>query len=158
MKKIIFAAIMMLLAPLTMSAQKFGHFNSTELVPLLPEYVLAKQYEDDLKRMQDELQKKGEEFQKEQANLLDNVRQRRQAELEDLYQRMQQSVQDNQQAYQKAQAEKMQAISEKVLGAVKQIGEAGGYVYIMDVSQGIPFINSKLSTDITPELKKALGI
>ena len=111
MKKMIFAAIM-LLAPLTMSAQKFGHFNSTELVPLLPEYVtaqselqnLAKQYEDDLKRMQDELQKKGEEFQKEQANLLDNVRQRRQAELEDLYQRMQQSVQDNQQAYQKAQA------------------------------------------------------
>ena len=165
MKKILFAALM-LLAPLTMSAQKFGHFNSTELVPLLPEYVtaqselqnLAKQYEDDLKRMQDELQKKGEEFQKEQANLLDNVRQRRQAELEDLYQRMQQSVQDNQQAYQKAQAEKMQAISEKVLGAVKQIGEAGGYVYIMDVSQGIPFINSKLSTDITPELKKALGI
>ena len=166
MKKIIFAAIMMLLAPLTMSAQKFGHFNSTELVPLLPEYVtaqnelqnLAKQYEDDLTRMQDELQKKGEEFQKEQANLLDNVRQRRQAELEDLYQRMQQSVQDNQQAYQKAQAEKMQAISEKVLNAVKQIGEAGGFVYIMDTSMGIPFISTKLSTDITPELKKALGI
>ena len=166
MKKIIFAAIMMLLAPLTMSAQKFGHFNTTEIVPLMPEYQtaqtelqnLAKQYEDDLKRMQDELQKKGEEFEKEQANLLDNVRQRRQAELQDLYQRMQQSVQDNQQAYQKAQAEKMQAISEKVLAAVKQIGEAGGYVYIMDVSMGIPFISTKLSTDITPELKKALGI
>ena len=165
MKKILFAAIM-LLAPLTMSAQKFGHFNTTEIVPLMPEYVtaqaelqnLAKQYEDDLKRMQDELQKKGEEFEKEQANLLDNVRQRRQAELQDLYQRMQQSVQDNQQAYQKAQAEKMQAISEKVLNAVKQIGEAGGYVYIMDVSMGIPFISTKLSTDITPELKKALGI
>ena len=86
MKKILFAAIM-LLAPLTMSAQKFGHFNTTEIVPLMPEYQtaqtelqnLAKQYEDDLKRMQDELQKKGEEFEKEQANLLDNVRQRRQA-------------------------------------------------------------------------------
>ncbi len=165
MKKILFAALM-LLAPLTMSAQKFGHFNSTELVPLLPEYVtaqselqnLAKQYEDDLKRMQDELQKKGEEFEKEQANLLDNVRQRRQAELQDLYQRMQQSVQDNQQAFQKAQAEKMQAISDKVMQAVKQIGEAGGYVYIMDTSAGIPYISTKLSTDITPELKKALGI
>ena len=66
MKKILFAAIM-LLAPLTMSAQKFGHFNTTEIVPLMPEYQtaqtelqnLAKQYEDDLKRMQDELQKKG---------------------------------------------------------------------------------------------------
>ena len=165
MKKTLFAALMML-APLTMSAQKFGHFNSTELVPLLPEYVtaqtelqnLAKQYEEDLQRMQDELQKKGEAFEKEQANLLDNVRQRRQAELQDLYTRMQQSVQDNQQAFQKAQADKMQAISDKVMSAVKQIGEAGGYVYIMDTSAGIPYISNKLSTDITPELKKALGI
>ena len=165
MKKTLFAALMML-APLTMSAQKFGHFNSTELVPLLPEYVtaqtelqnLAKQYEEDLQRMQDELQKKGEAFEKEQANLLDNVRQRRQAELQDLYTRMQQSVQDNQQAFQKAQADKMQAISDKVMSAVKQIGETGGYVYIMDTSAGIPYISNKLSTDITPELKKALGI
>lgn len=165
MKKILFAALM-LLAPLTMSAQKFGHFNSQELVPLMPEYTAAqtelqtlqKQYEDDLKRMQDELQKKGEEFEKEQANLLDNVRQRRQAELEDLYKRFQQSVQDNQQAFQKAQAEKLQAISEKIVAAVKQLGDAGGYVYIMDTSAGIPYISTKLSTDVTPELKKALGI
>ena len=165
MKKILFAALM-LLAPLTMSAQKFGHFNSSEIVQLMPEWTaaqneiqtLAKQYEDDLKRMQDELQKKSEEFEKEQANLLENVRQRRQAELQDLYQRYQQSYQDNQQALQKAQAENMQAISDKVTEAVKKIGEEGGYVYIMDVTSGIPYISSKLSTDITPELKKALGI
>ena len=58
MKKILFAALM-LLAPLTMSAQKFGHFNSSEIVQLMPEYTtaqtelqtLAKQYEDDQKRM-----------------------------------------------------------------------------------------------------------
>ncbi len=165
MKKILFAALM-LLAPLTMSAQKFGHFNSSEVVQLMPEYTtaqnelqtLAKQYEDDQKRMQDELQKKADEFQKEQANLLENVRARREQELNDLYQRYQQSLADNQQAFQKAQAEKMQAISEKITNAVKQIGEAGGYVYIMDVTSGIPFISTKLSTDVTPELKKALGI
>ena len=165
MKKILFAALM-LLAPLTMSAQKFGHFNSSEVVQLMPEYTtaqnelqtLAKQYEDDQKRMQDELQKKADEFQKEQANLLENVRARREQELNDLYQRYQQSLADNQQAFQKAQAEKMQAISEKITNAVKQIGEAGGYVYIMDVTSGIPFISTKLRTDVTPELKKALGI
>lgn len=165
MKKILFAALM-LLAPLTMSAQKFGHFNSSEIVQLMPEYTtaqtelqtLAKQYEDDQKRMQEELQKKADDFQKEQANMLENLRARREQELNDLYQRYQQSLADNQQAFQKAQAEKMQAISEKITTAVKQIGEAGGYVYIMDVTSGIPFISTKLSTDITPELKKALGI
>ncbi|MCR4995300.1 MAG: OmpH family outer membrane protein [Bacteroidales bacterium] len=164
MKKILIIAL--LLAPMSMMAQKFGHFNSAEVVQLLPEYTaaqnemqtLATQYQDDLKRMQDELQKKSEEFEKEQANLLDNVRQRRQAELQDLYQRMQQSAQDNQEAFEKARAEKLQAISDKVTTAVKKIGDEGGYVYIMDVTAGIPYISTKLSTDITPELKKALGI
>lgn len=164
MKKILIIAL--LLAPMSLMAQKFGHFNSSELVQLMPEWktaqseleTLAKQYEDDLKRMQDELQKKSEDFQKEQANLLDNVRQRREAELQDLYQRMQQSVQDNQQAFQKAQTEKMQAISDKVTAAVKKIGDEGGFVYIMDVTMGIPYISTKLSTDVTPELKKALGL
>ncbi len=165
MKKILFAALM-LLAPLTMSAQKFGHFNSAEVVQLMPEYTtaqnelqtLAQQYEEDQKRMQDELQKKADDFQKEQANMLENLRARREQELNDLYQRYQQSLADNQQAFQKAQAEKMQAISEKITNAVKQIGDAGGYVYIMDITSGIPYISTKLSTDITPELKKALGI
>ena len=109
--------------------------------------------------MQDELQKKSEEYQKEQANLLENVRQRREQELNDLYTRLQQSYQDNQAALQKAQAEKMNAITEKVLTVVKKVGEAGGYVYIVDTSSGvIPFINSTLSTDITDQLKKELGI
>ena len=164
MKKALIIAL--LLAPMSMMAQKFGHFNSSELVQLLPEWTtaqtelqtLAKQYDDDLKRMQDELQKKADEFQKEQANLLENVRARREQELNDLYQRVIQSRDDNEQAFQKAKAEKMQAISEKITAAVKKIGDEGGYVYIMDITAGIPYISEKLSTDITPELKKALGI
>ena len=164
MKKALIIAL--LLAPMSMMAQKFGHFNSNELVQLMPEWTtaqtelqtLAKQYDDDLKRMQEELQKKADEFQKEQANLLENVRARREQELNDLYQRVIQSRDDNEQAFQKAKAEKMQAISEKITAAVKKIGDEGGYVYIMDITSGIPYISEKLSTDVTPELKKALGI
>lgn len=165
MKKILIAILMM--APLSLCAQKFAHFNTADIIPNMKEYTTAmeevqamqKQYEDDMKLMQDELQKKSEEYQKEQANLLDNVRQRREQELNDLYTRLQQSYQDNQAALQKAQAEKMNAITEKVLAVVKKVGEAGGYVYIVDTSSGvIPFINSTLSTDITAQLKKELGI
>lgn len=165
MKKILIAILMM--APMSLCAQKFAHFNTADIIPNMKEYTTAmeevqamqKQYEDDMKLMQDELQKKSEEYQKEQANLLDNVRQRREQELNDLYTRLQQSYQDNQAALQKAQAEKMNAITEKVLAVVKKVGEAGGYVYIIDTSSGvIPFINSTLSTDITAQLKKELGI
>ena len=165
MKKILVAILMM--APLALSAQKFAHFNSADIIPNMKEYTtaqteiqnMAKQFDDDRKLMQDELQKKTEEYQKEQANLLENVRQRREQELNDLYQRMQQSYQDNQQSLQKAQQDKMGAIQQLVLDAVKKIGETGGYVYVIDTNAGaIPFVNTALSTDITADVKKAVGI
>lgn len=166
MKKILLAILMA--APLTLMAQtKFAHFNSTEILPNMKEYATAqtelqtmqKQYEDDLKLMQDEMQKKYEDYQKEAANLLENVRARREQELNDLGQRYQQSLQDSQLALQKATQEKMGLISEKVMAAVKKLGEAGGYIYVVDISSGaMSFVNEALSTDITSQLKKELGI
>lgn len=165
MKKILIAVLMM--APLSLCAQKFAHINTADIIPNMKEYTAAmeemqnmqKQYEDDLKLMQDELQKKAEEYQKEQANLLENVRQRREQELNDLSNRLQQSYQDSQTALQKAQAEKLNAITEKVLAVVKKLGEDGGYVYIVDTSAGvIPYVSTTLSTDITDQVKKELGI
>ncbi len=165
MKKFLIA--MLMLAPLSLSAQKFAHFNLAEVIPNMAEYTKAqeeiqtmtKQFEDDMKLMQDELEKKSAEYQKEQAKLLDNVRARREQELQDLYQRLQQSYQDNQQALAKVQAEKMQEINDIVLAAVKKVGENGGYVYIVDISGGaIPFVNPAISTDVTNEIKKEVGI
>ena len=98
MKKILLAILMAL--PMTIMAQsKFAHYNYTEILPNMKEYAAAqtelqsmeKQYMDDLKLMQDELQKKAEDYQKEAANLLDNVRARREQELNDLAQRFQQT-------------------------------------------------------------------
>ena len=139
MKKFVIAILM--IAPLSMNAQKFAHFNSADIISNMKEYVtateeiqaMAKQYEDDMKLMQEELQ--------------------------DLYQRLQQSYQDNQQALEKARMEKMGAINEKVMAAVKKIGEAGGYIYVVDLNTGaIPFVNSQLSTDVTDLIKKEVGI
>ncbi len=165
MKKILLAILMM--APLSIFAQKFAHFNSADIIPNMKEYAaaqtefetLAKQYDEDLKRMQDEFQKKNDDYNKEAAKLLDNVKQRREQELSELYQRIQQTYQDNQAAIQKVQQEKLQAIQELVMAAIKKVGEAGGYIYIVDTSTGaIPFVSTTLSTDVSPEIKKALGM
>ena len=115
MKKVILMAL--LFVPMSIFAQKFGHFDSSAIIQLMPEYTTAQneiqqlqtQYENDLKRMQDELQKKSEEYDKEKANLLDNVRQRREAELQDLYTRIQQSYQDNQKSLQETSQQKIRA-------------------------------------------------
>lgn len=108
--------------------------------------------------MQDELQTKSDDFEKNQATMPDAVKQRRQQELNDLYQRMQQYYQTSQQEIQQAQQTKMGEISEKVTKAIKEVGVAGGYVYIMDVTSGIPYISETLSTDVTSQVKAKLGL
>ena len=154
---------------LTASAQsqpKFGHVNTQEIIQAMPEFATARseiekltqQYEADLKSMQDELQKKAEAFDKEQATLPENIKQRRQTELQDMYTKIQQSYQDNQQALAKASQDKMNVITTKVLDAIKAVGESGGFVYIMEMNAGIPFISTTLSTDVTAQVKTKLGL
>ena len=166
MKKLIICAICAICGFTTANAQgKFGHVNTNEIIQAMPEYNKAKteidalqqQYEADLKSMQDELQKKGEAFDKEQATLPENIKQRRQQELQEMYQKIQQSYQDNNQALQKASAEKMQAIQAKVLEAIKSVGQTGGFIYIME-DNSLPYISSTLSTDVTAQVKAKLGL
>ena len=52
----------------------------------------------------------------------------------------------------------MQAITTKVLEAIKAVGQAGGYVYVMDTASGIPYISTTLSTDLTSQVKAKLGL
>lgn len=164
MKKIVLALLMF--APLTVFAQKFGHFNYNDIIQLMPEYTkakteieaLQKQYEDDLNSMQDELKKKMEDYEAQKETLPENIKQRREQELSDMYNKIQQSYQDNQQALSKATQEKMQAIYSRVMDAVKEVGQSGSYVYIMDMSMGIPYISTTLSTDVTSQVKAKLGL
>ena len=167
MKKLIICAICALCGFTTANAQqKFGHVNSQEIIQAMPEFskarteieALTKQYEADLKSMYEELQKKGDAYEKEQATLPANIKERREKELAEMQQKSQQSYQDNQQALAQAQQEKMNAITTKVLDAIKAVGQAGNYIYIMDMGSGVPYISTTLSTDVTAEVKKKLGI
>ena len=166
MKKFIICAICAICGFTTASAQKFGHVNTQEIIQAMPEFTTARteiekltdQYEADLKSMQEELQKKGEAFEKEAATLPDNIKERREKELNELYQRIQQTYQDNQQALARAQQEKMQDITTKVLDAIKAVGQEGNYVYIMEIGGGVPYISTTLSTDVTAQVKGKLGL
>jgi len=165
MKKLILMALLAL--PMSIFAQqKFAHVNSAEIIQALPDYAkaqtelqtLGKQYEDELMRMQNELQTKSEDYEKNEATLPEAVKQRRQQELNDLYQRFTQYRQTSEQEFANAQQAKMAEISQKVTAAIKAVGNEGGYIYIMDVTSGIPFINETLSKDVTVEVKAKLGL
>lgn len=164
MKKVLLLALLVL--PLSIFAQKFGHFNSADIIQMMPEYKTAQaelqklqtQYETDLKTMQDELKRKATAYDAQRDSLPENIRTRHEEELQELSNRIQTTYNDNQQTLQKTSNEKMQIISDKIKAAIKAIGEAGGYVYIMDTTSGIPFISTTLSKDISAELKTKLGL
>ncbi len=163
-KKLI--AILFLMAPLAIFAQKFGHLNSADIIQAMPEYTkaqteiqeLEKQCTNELQMMEQELAKKSEAYEKEKATLPANIQQRRESELQELYARMQQYYQTSQQELQQASQEKMAALTEKITKAIKEVGVAGGYVYIFDLASGIPYISETLSTDVTAAVKSKLGI
>lgn len=164
MKKVII--LMLLVMPVSIMAQKFGHFNSSEVIQLMPEYTSAQAeiqklqstYEADLKSMQEELERKATAYDSAKDSLPENIRTRRETELNELYQRIQTTYSDNQQELQKVSNERMQTISERLLTAVKSIGDAEGYVYIMDTTAGVAYINTSISVDVTAQIKQKLGL
>ena len=125
MKKTIIL-LALFLVNMSITAQKFGHFDYMEVLSAMPEFAtvqsemetLAKQYEDDLKRMQDEFQKKKGTLE-QQKNLLPNIRQRQEQELQTLLQRIEQTYADSEQALQKANAEKMKPLADKIAVYIK---------------------------------------
>ena len=146
--------MLMLCAPMAVFAQKFGHVDAQSVMQSLPEFIKArgdleaqsKQYENDLKAMQDEIQRKSDDYDRNKSTM--NATKQQETETE---------LQDNQQAFQKAQQEKMQPIMTKIMTAIKNVGKAGGYVYIMDISGGIPYISDTLSKDVTADVKAEIN-
>ena len=107
--------------------------------------------------MQKELQTKAEKYEKEKATMNATMQQTTEQELQDMYTKIQQAFQDNQQKIQKASQEKMMPITTKIQNAIKAVGKAGGYVYIMDISAGIPYISETLSKDVSADVKAELN-
>lgn len=165
LKKI--ALLLMLVLPMSVFAQKFGHIKTQEILIAMPEYTkaqtdiqtLQKQYDDDMKRVADELQKKFAAYQQEQANLPKNIQERRQKELQELNDRGMQMQQDAQQELQQSWMQMLEPIAKKIDDAIKAVGQEGGYVYIFDLNATqIPFVNETLSTDVTGAVKAKLGL
>ena len=165
LKKI--ALLLMLILPMSVFAQKFGHIKTQEILTVMPEYTKAqtdiqtmqKQYDDEIKRISDEINKKFAAYQQEQANLPKNIQERRQKELQELNERGMQMGQDAQQQLQQSWLQMLEPIAKKIDDAIKAVGQEGGYIYIFDLNATqIPFINEAHSTDVTAAVKAKLGL
>lgn len=162
MKKIIIA--MMLMLPMAISAQKFGHVNTQELFAQMPEVnqvklkmdTIQNQYEMQLTSMNEEFQRKMQDYQSQEATMPDAVKQIRQQELQEMNQRIQLFYQTAEQDIQKKQQELLLPVHEKMTKAIKAVGEREGYTYIFD-SAAMVHIGAD-AVDVMPAVKKELGI
>ncbi|MBQ3672957.1 MAG: OmpH family outer membrane protein [Paludibacteraceae bacterium] len=162
MKKFIIA--MLLIAPMALSAQKFGHINTQELFAQMPEMnqvklkmdTIQSQYENQLASMNEEFQRKAQDYQSQEATMADAVKQIRQQELQEMQQRIQIFYQTAEQDIQKKQQELLTPVHERMTKAIKAVGERENFTYIFD-SAAMVHVGAD-ATDVTPAVKKELGI
>ena len=118
----------------------------------------SQKYEAEFKNLQDEFEKKYAEYNKlkEDASQPQSIKERREAELQDLSNKIQEFRNNAMQQLQKKQTEMMQPIQQKVLTAIKSVGQKQGLTFILQ--NEIPVYVGSDVVDVTPAVKAELGI
>ncbi len=156
--------LMLVALPFAVSAQKIGYVNSQELFALMPEVKTAQaridslstQYETMFANMQEEYKKKLAEYEQKSATMTDAMKQIQEEELYGLQQRIQTAYQTAQQDIQTKQQEFLVPIREKMMKAIKNVGDKNGYTYIFD-SLAMLYTATNAENLLEP-VKKELGI
>jgi outer membrane protein len=162
----IIAALLLIITSSGISAQKFAHINSQELLAAMPESdsaqarieQLAANYESQLEEMQVELNKKYDDYLNNRDSYTDLIRQTKESEISDLQQRIQQFETIATQELQTKRTELLRPILDKANGAIKNVAETNNFIYVFDISQGNPIYFSDQSVDILSLVKEKLGV
>lgn len=145
---------------------KFGQLNIQELVMLTAESDSArvklenygKELEETLKGMQQEFGAKYETYNQKSATWTAAILETKTKELQEMQNRLTQYQENAQNEYQMMQQQLFAPIYKKAAEAVEKIGKEGGYTYIFDLGQGAILFKGDAAIDVTPLVKKELGI
>ena len=166
-KKITLFFVAVVLPLFTMAQTvKLGYINSQEVMMMMPEVndvekQLADFNEKNMKYLQDmekEIQDKFAKYEQEKENMTDAIRKVQEEELMGLQQRLQTTYQALQQEAQKKQAELLKPLQEKLVAAIESVSKKQGLTMVYDMMSGAIVYKSDAAIDITPAVKKELGI
>ncbi|HET7734296.1 MAG TPA: OmpH family outer membrane protein [Paludibacter sp.] len=162
------ALVLLCALPFSLMAQdvKLGHVNSQEILTLMPDRAniektindLQTQWEGELVKMREEYNTKIKEYQEKQATMPESIKQARQSEIAEIEQRITTFQQTAYTDLQKKQQELFAPVVEKVKKAITEVGTEGNYLYVFDLSTQTVIYQSPKSNDITPLVKKKLGL
>lgn len=164
MKK--FIVSMLLLLPLGLFAQdmKIAIVNTNEIFTVMPEVSamedaiakLAKEYENELKSMEEEYTRKYTDYVAQADSLTENIKQLRMQEIQELHSRIENFYTMANETRNKTQQELFTPIREKVMKAINEVSEENGYAYVID-PQALLFVG-KSAIDATDKVKAKMGL
>lgn len=164
LKNLLLTSAIILVCSFNAQAQsKVAHINTQELVESMPEMKsakselekLAKTYETDIQAMATELQNKIKQYDAESSTKTKEENGKRLQEVQSMEQSIRQYEAQAQQDLQKKELDLLRPITEKAKNAILKVGNAQGFDYILDSSQGqgVIMANGKdLLTDVKSEL------
>jgi len=161
------ALIVLLALPFSLMAQeKFAYVNVQEIFQVMPELSdvektiadLNEQYKKELEKMYEEYYAKAKEFQDNLATMAETIKTRRQSEIVDIENRISTFQQTASQELQQKQMELVSVLRDKIIKATAEVGEENNYTYIFDLSTQSIAYHSPKAVDVTPLVKKKLGI
>ena len=166
MKKIfmlLFAAIISFAA----EAQnfKFAYFSYDEALKSMPDYETAtdnigklrSQYDNELKKAEDEFNAKYEDFLENQRTLAPAILDKRQSELQELLQKNLKFKEEANRLLTQAENDAYAPLKRKLNAIVKKIGMERGYAFVLNTDgDACPYIDSTMGDDISVIIADAL--
>ncbi|MFG6391543.1 MAG: OmpH family outer membrane protein [Candidatus Amulumruptor sp.] len=163
----VLAVVAMALPVCSMAQSKFGIVNPDAIMRDLPELAKAQKeleavsakYQKEDSVLQTEIQLKYDDLQKtmrNDPNTPQAIQERRMQEIQDMTNKYQQFRQNAQQDIQRQQETLLAPVQQKVVSAIKAVGELGSYTFIF--TSEVPAYVGKDVVDVTPEVRKQLGL
>lgn len=156
-------------APTTVVAQQqpqlhFGYVSCDSVLHALPEYAVAMKnlndlrakYEAEMKRVEDEFNSKYELFLDGQRDFAPSIRQKRQAELQELMEKNIAFKKEAQKLPSKAEKEAITPLKKTIQATITRIGQQRGLAFVVNTDgETMPYLNTSMGVDITEEVIKA---
>lgn len=181
MKKV-FLLTFLFLAALTVSAQKvtatsapvsqvikqpqlrFGYVSCDSVLHALPDYGVAMKslkdlrakYDAEMKRVEDEFNSKYELFLEGQKDFAPSIRQKRQAELQELMGKNIAFKKEAEDLLSKASKDAVTPLKKTIQATITRIGQQKGLAFVVNTDvESMPYLNTTMGVDITEEVIKA---
>jgi len=157
--------LVLMLTSATYAQSRVSHIDFQKLISEMPSVLAAqeeiqqleKNYQTEIEASIKEYQTKLQSYSAEAESQTDVTNQARQQELAGMEQNIQQFRQTAAQDIQKKQADLLRPIIENARAKIQEVAKAQGFDYVIDASLGGALLMSE-GKDLTPDVKKALGI